>query len=95
MKAEEIVMGLTGDERLFPTEYWDAFCEKDPLPIEPEEYEAWMENRGLAELDWVNDSDLESAFAEECGIVPGGMVFRLTPLGLEVRSLLQSMKEVG
>jgi len=58
--------------------YWADFCDCDPYP---DDFPERMEAAGLIEIDSVSDIDLESAFAAERGIEPGGSVWRLTPAG--------------
>ena len=90
-RAAIVAAGLTKAGRGADlTTNWDRFCDCDPLPegVDRDLYVQRMEDEGL--LDWrsVDDDDLEDAFAEERGIVPGGMVYSLTPLGLAVRAAL-------
>lgn len=79
------------------TTTWDSFCDCDPLPegVDHDLYVQRLEDEGLLEWRSVDDDDLEDAFAEERGIVPGGMVYSLTPLGLAVRASLASTVREG
>ncbi len=86
--AEQVADSLSEAQRLDFTEYWDAICDADPLPCDYDEYVERMEVGGFAELVPVDDEALESAFAWERGIEPGGMMWQLTPLGLAVRKVL-------
>ena len=65
-------------------DYWSAICDCDwhevPEAIR-DTYEDTLISQGLAVWDAVDDDDLDNAFAEEIGIVPGGSVLRLTPAG--------------
>lgn len=74
------------------TDRWDRICDADPLDCDYDEYLARMEAAGFMEYAPVDDDALESAFAWERGIVPGGSMLQLTPLGLEVRRILSSDK---
>ncbi len=58
--------------------YWAEFCDADPVPAE---FIDDMDAAGLAECVPVDDEALESAFAAERGIEPGGMMWVLTAAG--------------
>ncbi len=87
----DLAAKLTEIQRLDLTERWDQFCDCDPLSgnRDHEEYRADMLLDGFADLRAVDDDDLEDPFAWDRGIVPGGEVYTLTPLGLAVRQYLE------
>jgi hypothetical protein len=58
--------------------YWGAFCDCDPSP---DDFGDRMEHAGLIVLEGVSEDDLDEAFAAERGIVPGGLIWRLTKAG--------------
>lgn len=68
---------------------WSSFCDCDQFDGS-DTFADRMEAAGLIELDSVTERDLESAFAAERGIEPGGMVWRLTPGG---RAALEKERE--
>jgi len=88
MSPEEVAAGLSEARRIREdlTDNWDAFCDADQLP-HPRDYPFPdnLEASGYATLESVDDDDLETPFAWERGIVAGGLVWRLTPLGEQVR----------
>lgn len=57
---------------------WGAFTDSDPLG---DVFTRSMESAGLIHIRRVEASDLESSFAEERGIYPGGMIWELTDKG--------------
>lgn len=83
-EAQELCEDLTSN--------WDAFCDADPLPHRRENYPEDLERLGYAELVPVDADALDSSFAWERGIVPGGSMWQLTPLGLALRAHLQEHK---
>lgn len=86
----EIARSLTAAERADLTRNWDAFCDCDwqDMTCEPDGYAERMEAAGYAELVPVDADALDDPFAAERGICPGGMMWRLTPLGEAVRDAL-------
>ena len=58
--------------------YWSAFCDAD---IVPGDFIDRMEEAGFAQLRPVTRDDLMSSYAEDRGILKGGMVWDLTPKG--------------
>lgn len=58
--------------------HWGDFCDADPTP---EGFAEEMEAAGFIEVDAVTEDDLESPFAAERGIEPGGSIWRLTASG--------------
>lgn len=59
--------------------HWFAFCDADPVPPD---FTEEMEAAGLVEIRPVVSGDIEGDdFAAERGIVPGGMIWVLTPAG--------------
>jgi len=70
----------TNEQRL--SALWDAFCDAD-LDLVPPEFPEDMEKAGLVEFVPVTDEALDDPFAWERGIVPGGMMWQLTPTGRE------------
>lgn len=83
--SRDIVEDLTAN--------WDAFCDADPLPHRRDQYPECMESRGHAEMVSVDADELQSSFAEERGIRPGVLMWRLTPAGLALRGALASLSE--
>lgn len=86
-----IAAKLTKAEHDDLTTNWDAFCDCDwqDMSCEAEGFAERLEAAGFVTFDAVTDDDLEGPFADDLGIVPGGSVWRLTPLGLAVRQHLQ------
>lgn len=74
------------------TSNWDLFSDADPLPCEREEFLLRLLDGDFVELVDVDDDALEDPFAYERGIEPGGMMWRLTVLGREVRAILEGQK---
>ena len=85
-----IARGLTKAQREDITSNWIAACDCDwgCITTEPADFFDRLEMSGFAKLVPVDDDALEDAFAHERGIEPGGMMWRLTPLGLAVRAYL-------
>ncbi len=73
---------------------WHSFCDCDPFDG-ADTFPDRMEAAGLIELLPVTDDDLEQAFAEELGIIPGGMVWHLTESGRSEMStdLIERLRE--
>lgn len=92
MEAERIAKRLTeaSELRADLTERWDLLTDADPLPCDYDAYLERMEQDGFMECVPVDDEALDDPFAYERGIEPGGMMYRLTPLGLEVRRILMT-----
>jgi hypothetical protein len=88
-EAEKIAAGLTEAQRADLTIHWDLLSDADPLPVEYDDYIQRMEQSGFMECVPVDAEALEASFAYERGIEPGGMMYRLTTLGLEVRAVLE------
>lgn len=90
----EIVKGLTEGQKRDLTSNWDHFCDADysDLRTDDPNYPEALEAAGYAELVPVDADALDSAFAWERGIIPGGSMWQFTPLGLEVRALLQGQQ---
>jgi hypothetical protein len=86
-----IAGGLSEAMRLALTSDWDAFCQCDwhDMSCEVEGFAERLEEAGFVMLDAVDADDLEQPFADDLGIVPGGSVWRFTPLGLAVRDYLK------
>jgi hypothetical protein len=63
--------------------HWADFCDADPFPGS-DTFAERAEVAGLIELVPVTDQALESAFAAERGIEPGGMMWVLTDAGRAV-----------
>lgn len=61
--------------------YWDAFCDADPCP---DDFQYRMEAAGFITLRAVVEDDLDDAFAAERGIVEGGTIWVLTPVGRKI-----------
>lgn len=61
---------------------WERFCDCDPFEGS-EDFAERMESAGYCELRPVTDDDLETPFAYELGIEPGGSVWDLTAEGLK------------
>lgn len=59
--------------------FWAPFCDADPVPAP---FIDDMEAAGLARLTRVTKDALQDSFAEERGIVKGGMMWQLTAKGL-------------
>lgn len=85
-----IATGLTVAKELHEdlTVNWDAFCDADPLPHPREYFPDSLDAAGYAELVPVDDDALDDPFAAERGIEPGGMMWRLRPIGLALRAHL-------
>lgn len=85
-----IAASLTKAQQRDLTSNWDHFCQADYslMTSDDENYPDALEESGFVCLDGVNADDLETPFADELGIVEGGSVYRLTPLGLQVRQHL-------
>lgn len=94
MTAEEIVQKLTKAQHLREDllDNWDALCSGDPPPHPRDgpDFPESLEQEGFVELVPVDGDALAHPFASEIGLEPGGMMWRLTPLGLEVRRLLEN-----
>lgn len=62
---------------------WASFCDADygDMGMDCDEFISAAESGGLIELVPVDDDALEDAFAEERGIIPGGMMRQLTDKG--------------
>lgn len=60
--------------------HWDSFCDADYFKG-AHDFSERMEAAGLVELVPVDDDALNDAFAEERGIVSGGMMWVLTEAG--------------
>lgn len=60
--------------------HWHDFCGCDPFDGS-DTFPERMEAAGFIELQPATRDDWEQPFAEELGIVPGGMVWRTTTLG--------------
>lgn len=90
MTPAEIARSLTEAKELREdlTENWDALCDADPIPHFRENFPEGLEAAGYAELVPVDADALDSPFAWERGIEPGGLMWRLTPLGLAIRAEL-------
>jgi len=78
----EDLMDLAEAEKLTPEHelrafWWDA-CDGGPTP---DGFTDRMSTAGLIDLRPVNSDDLDDAFADEHGIVPGGEVWDLTEAG--------------
>lgn len=58
--------------------HWNAFCDADFVP---EDFIERMEEAGFAQLRPVTRDDLRSSYAEDRGILKGGMLWDLTPKG--------------
>jgi hypothetical protein len=95
LNVEGIARGLTKVQRAALTSDWDAFCDCDwqDMSCEVEGFPEGLEADGFVTFDAVDEDDLEQPFADELGIVPGGSVWRLTPLGLAVRAALLKEKD--
>ena len=94
-EASAIAERLTPEQKRDLTINWDDFCDADRLQLPPDYPDALMKARFVI-LDAVDEDDLETSFAWELGIEPGGSVYRLTPLGLAVRTLLKdNLHEAG
>lgn len=98
MNRDEMIAlaaGLSDQQRRDLTSNWDAFCDADPLELmeDVDGFPDRLEALGYAECVPVDADALEDAFAEERGIYPGGMMWQLTPLGIEVRALAQSQDD--
>lgn len=61
---------------------WDSFCEADPV-FELDTFLNSAEEMGLIEWVPVDDDAVSESFAEERGIIPGGMMWQLTSAGEE------------
>lgn len=87
----EIVAGLSEAQRRAVLSDWDAFCSCDwhDMSCDAEGFPERLEAAGFVIFDDVNDDDLNHSFAGDLGIVAGGSVWRLTPLGLSVRQYLE------
>lgn len=59
--------------------HWTTFCLCDPIPVD--DFIERMEAAKYVRLCKVTRDDLDQTFAEELGIVPGGMIWRLTKKG--------------
>ncbi len=94
-EVERVARGLSAARRADLTINWDHFCEADYalMASEDENYPDALEADGFVYLDAVNPDDLETPFAWELGIEPGGSVYRLTPLGLAVRAHLKDQPQ--
>lgn len=57
---------------------WNDFCDADPVPPE---FADEMEAAGFIEVAPVDEDALESPFAYERGLEPGGSMYVLTPAG--------------
>lgn len=90
MDVAEIAGRLTKAQRDDLTINWDRFCDADRADIRTQDadYPSELEAAGFVILDEVSADDLETPFAWELGIEPGGSVYRLTSLGLAVRANL-------
>ena len=88
--AHQIAAGLSETQRHDLMRGWDAACDADwqLLLSDPADFFERQEVLGFAELVPVDEEALEDAFAWERGIEPGGSMWSLTPLGLEVRAIL-------
>lgn len=86
-----ICAGLSAAEKRALTSDWDAFCDCDwgDMSCEVDGFAERLEAAGFVTFDAVDDDDLETPFADELGIVAGGSIWRLTPLGLSVRAYLE------
>lgn len=73
---------LTSEQKL--RAFWMDFCQADPVPPE---FTDDMEAAGFMFLDDVDEDDLQTAFASELGIEPGGRVWRLTDEGRRIVNL--------
>jgi hypothetical protein len=71
-------MAHTPDEDL--RENWHNFCDCDYF-VGAADFPERMEAAGLIELVPVDDDALEDPFADERGILPGGMMWKLTEAG--------------
>lgn len=65
---------------------WFDFCNSDAFEG-CDTFGERMQDAGLLYVDNVDDSDLETPFASELGIVPGGTVYRLTDEGQRVLAI--------
>lgn len=94
--VEKMAAGLSEAVKRDLTDNWDHFCEADRGLIVSDDpnYPDQLEAAGYVEFDAVDDDDLEEPFAWERGIVPGGSVLRLTPLGLALRDHLRAQEGV-
>jgi hypothetical protein len=63
--------------------HWSDFCDADPFP-ESDTFADRMERAGFIELVAVTDEALESSFAADRGIEPGGMMWVLTDAGRDI-----------
>ena len=90
----DLARGLSEAQKADLLQHWDEFCDADPLSDgrDFDDFIEGMEAAGFAELVAVDDDALNEAFASERGIEPGGMMWRLTPLGLLVRAHLEQSK---
>lgn len=86
-KAKSAIEGQRLIEDL--TVNWDAFCDADPLPHPRDNFPECLGAQGLAEIVPVDDDALDSAFAWERGINPGGSMWQLTSEGVALRQHLQ------
>jgi len=91
MDVADIAGRLTTEDRAALTSDWDAFCDCDwhLMSCDIKGFAERLEQLGYVTFDAVDDDDLDDAFASERGIVPGGTIWRLTPLGLAVRAHIQ------
>lgn len=71
---------VASGERQDLREHWEAFCDADPFPGS-DTFADRMERAGLIECVAVDDEALESPFATERGIEPGGLMWKLTKAG--------------
>jgi hypothetical protein len=85
-----IAAGLSRDTVEDLTANWDALSQADPIPHWRENFPEDLEALGYAELRPTDQDDLEEPFAYERGIVAGGEVWALTPLGLAVKAHLEA-----
>ena len=97
MTPEEVARKLTAAQEYSQlatdlTANWDLFSDADPLPCERDEFLSRMLDHDFVELVDVDEDALEDPFAYERGIEPGGMMWRLTTLGLAVRKILENQK---
>lgn len=61
---------------------WSDFCDADPTPVE---FIDDMEKAGFISMRAVTESDVENdAYADERGIILGGMLWELTDLGEKI-----------
>jgi hypothetical protein len=90
-EAEKIAAGLSEAQMEDLTCNWDAACDCDWQCVTTDTADFWerQEEAGFAELVPVDEDALQDSFASERGIQLGGMMYRLTPLGLEVRTILE------